>query len=130
MISFAEPQRLIHYQEHHKWPFILLADPERMAYQRFALKRLSWFHVFSPSTLWLYFKLWREGKKSENYGRDDYFQGGGDFLLDASGEMVFSHPSREPADRPTSQTLLREIDRFVVSRLGNFTQFGSGKGEV
>jgi len=63
VISFAEPERLAPYQEHHHWPFVMLADPKRIAYQAFALKRLSWFRVFSPSTLRLYFRLLREGKQ-------------------------------------------------------------------
>ena len=40
VISFAEPERLAPYQEHHHWPFVMLADPKRIAYQAFALKPL------------------------------------------------------------------------------------------
>ena len=40
VISFAEPERLVHYQGYHNWPFVLLADPERAAYKSFNLKRL------------------------------------------------------------------------------------------
>jgi peroxiredoxin len=51
VISFAEPEKLAPYQERHQWPFIMLADPKRIAYQAFGLKRLSWFRVFAASTL-------------------------------------------------------------------------------
>jgi peroxiredoxin len=54
VVSFAEPFRLVQYQEHHQWPFTMLADPERKAYRAFDLTRLSWFSVFSPATLMLY----------------------------------------------------------------------------
>ena len=111
VVSFAEPERLVLYQEHHKWPFVILADPKRIAYQAFALKRLSWFQVFSPATLRLYWRLLREGKKREDYGKDDIYQSGGDFLIDREGNMLFAQRSRDPADRPKAKKLLEIIDR-------------------
>ena len=115
VVSFAEPERLAPYQEHHHWPFVMLADPKRIAYQAFALKRLSWFRVFSPPTLRLYFRLLREGKKFESYGKDDYYQAGGDFLIDREGNVLFAHRSQNPADRPPIEKLLEAIDRTVIS---------------
>jgi peroxiredoxin len=111
VVSFADPRRLAQYQERRRWPFVVLADPERMVYRTFALKRLSWFQVFSPATLKLYWRLLREGKKREDYGRDDIYQSGGDFLIDHEGNVLFAHRSRDPADRPTTKTLLEIIDR-------------------
>lgn len=117
VVSFAEPERLIHYQQQRQWPFTLLADPKRKAYEAFALKRLSWFQVFSVTTLKLYFKLLREGMARENHGKDDIYQGGGDFLLDPAGNVLFSQRSQDPADRPSAEELLREIDRLGIRPL-------------
>ena len=111
VISFAEPSKLVHYQEKHQWPFTILADPARTAYQSFALKRLTWWQVFSAATLKLYFKLFREGMKREDYGKQDIYQSGGDFLLDRGGNILFAHRGQDPADRPSAITLLKEIDR-------------------
>jgi peroxiredoxin len=111
VISFAEPQRLAEYQKHHQWPFVILADPERTAYDAFALKRLSWLQVFSPATLKLYWRLLREVKKREDYGKDDIYQSGGDFLIDRDGNVHFAHRSRDPADRPAAEKLLEIIDQ-------------------
>ena len=111
VISFAEPQRLAQYQEHHQWPFVMLTDPKRTVYDAFALRRLSWLQVFSPATLKLYWRLLREGKKREDYGKDDIYQGGGDFLIDRDGNLLFAHRSRDPADRPAVAKLLEIIDR-------------------
>ena len=111
LVSFAEPARLIKYQEYHHWPFVILADPKRIAYHAFSLKRFSWLRMFSPSTVALYFRLLREGKRIERYGNDDYSQGGGDFIIDDEGNILFAHRSRDPADRPTAARLLGEIDR-------------------
>ncbi len=110
-VSFAEPEKLALYQERHRWPFPIFADPKREAYRAFTVKRLSWFHVFSPATLKLYGKLLREGRVRADYGRDDIYQGGGDFLLDRTGNILFAHRSIDPADRPSARKLLEVIDR-------------------
>jgi peroxiredoxin len=111
VISFAEPLRLAQYQEYHRWPFVILADPKRTVYDAFALRRLSWTQVFSPATLKLYWRLLREGKKREDYGKDDIYQSGGDFLIDRDGNLLFAHRSRDPADRPTAKKLLEILGR-------------------
>ena len=90
----------------------MLADPERKAYQSFALKRLSWFQVFSPAALKLYWKLLRGGMKQERFQGEDIYQSGGDFLLDREGNVLFAHRSQNPADRPAVARLLMAIDRI------------------
>ena len=117
IISFAGPEALAPYQKHHRWPFVMLADPERIAYQAFALKRLSLLHVFSPSTLRLYIRLLREGKKIQSYRKDDYYQAGGDFLIDHQGHVLFAHRSQNPADRPPVEKLLNAVDQILSARL-------------
>ena len=113
VVSFAEPAKLVPYQEHHQWPFTILADPQRVAYRKFALKRLSWLQVFSPATLRVYWKLLRAGLKRENYGKEDIYQAGGDFLLDRDGNILFAHRSQNPSDRPSASRLLQVIDELV-----------------
>jgi hypothetical protein len=90
-----------------------LADPNRIAYKAFNLPRLSWWRVFSPPTLKLYFKLLRQGKRRQDYGKEDIQQAGGDFLVDRAGNILFAHRSREPSDRPAPEKLLQEIDRIL-----------------
>jgi peroxiredoxin len=111
VVSFAEPGKLARYQSLNQWPFTLLADPDRAAYQAFTLKRLSWLRVFSLSTLKLYWKLRRSGHQQQDYGREDIYQAGGDFLLDRAGKVLFAQRSQEPSDRPTARQLLDVIDR-------------------
>jgi len=112
VVSFSEPAKLARYQEYHKWPFPILADPHRHAYRSFALPRLSLWRVFSPATLRLYAQLLWRRKHLQNYGREDFYQAGGDFLIDRGGRILFAHRSREPADRPSPFRLLQEIERI------------------
>jgi peroxiredoxin len=115
VVSFSEPAKLIYYQEQHGWPFAVFADPKREVYRAFALKRLSWLQVFSPRTLKLYWKFFRAGMKREDYGKDDIYQAGGDFLLDREGNILFAHRSQDPADRPSAETLLGTIDSSLCA---------------
>lgn len=116
VVSFAAPAALIRYQEQHRWPFAILADPNREAYRAFALQRLSLLRVFSPATLRLYLRLRRERRARVDYGREDIYQGGGDFLLDRAGRILFAHRSRDPADRPSAGQLLARLDRHSAAR--------------
>jgi peroxiredoxin len=111
-ISFAEPERLVRYQQHHQWPFLLLADPDRAAYRYFNLKCLPWYRIFSPSALKMYFHLLRKGRKIEDYGKDDYYQAGGDFLVDREGNVLFAYRSHNPSDRPSVDQLLEEVRKL------------------
>jgi len=113
VVSFADPAKLFQYQERHAWPFTMLADPNRIAYRAFALRRLSWLRIFSPATLKLYWRLLREGKQREYYGKDDIYQSGGDFLIDRDGNLLYAHRSRDPADRPSPKRLFEVFDRIA-----------------
>ena len=47
-----------------------------------------------------------------NYGKDDYYQAGGDFLLDRQGNLLFAHRSHDPSDRPSVEKLLEKIHKL------------------
>ena len=113
IVSFAEPLILIPYLNLHEWPFTLLADPERKLYQAFDLKEIPWRKVFSPATLKLYLKLFRKGLHLQDYGKEDIYQAGGDFLLDRAGNVLFAHRSEDPADRPSVAGLLKAMDGYL-----------------
>lgn len=41
---------------------------------------------------------------------EDIYQMGGDFLLDAAGRVLLSHPCKTPLDRPTLRDVLQAAD--------------------
>jgi peroxiredoxin len=110
VVSFAEQRQIVRYADDHRWPLAIFTDPERTVYRAFGLQRLPWLRVFSPATLRLYFRS-RHGVRQRGYGKEDIYQGGGDFLIDRMGNIHFAHRSRDPADRPKVRQLLQEIDR-------------------
>ena len=112
IVSFREASRLREYQERRRWPFPVLADPDRKVYRTFGLPKFKLCRVFSPSTIKLYRQLIRRGLKREQYDGADIFQSGGDFLLNRDGKILYAHRSKDPADRPTVSTLLQWIDQL------------------
>jgi peroxiredoxin len=112
VISFADPAELSRYQNDHNWPFPIFSDPSRSSYESFGLGRLPWFRVFSAKTLWFYLRSLRARDRWHRYGTDDIYQGGGDFLIDRNGNVLFAYRNRNPADRPTAAKLLQDIDRL------------------
>ena len=64
----------------------------------------------------LYFKLVDKGLPRRDYGKEDVYQAGGDFLLDREGNVLFAHRSKDPGDRPQVGHLLMAIDRSAPTR--------------
>jgi hypothetical protein len=60
----------------------------------------------------MYFHLLRKGRKIEDYGKDDYYQAGGDFLVDREGNVLFAYRSHNPSDRPSVDQLLEEVRKL------------------
>jgi peroxiredoxin len=110
VVSFANPETVARYQQELNWPFPIFSDPARSIYRAFGMKRLSWFRIFSPATLALYLRLLKENRRPKRYGDADIYQGGGDFLINRQGEVLFAYRSRDPADRPSVAKLLEVID--------------------
>lgn len=99
------------YQERLQWPFLILADPTRQVYGEFRLARLPWYRLYDWRTLKTYARLLWKGRHLQDFGKDDIFQAGGDFLVDAEGRILFAHRSHDPADRPSLAALREAIQR-------------------
>ena len=114
IISFARPESLTEYQKHFQWKFDIYSDPERKLYHSFGMKQISALNVFHPRTLLKYAQYALEGKKIEKT-KEDIYQIGGDVLLDANGKVRYRFCSQRPDDRPSIETLLTEIKKFLPS---------------
>ena len=112
VVSFSPPARLPDYLAAHPWPFTVVSDPQRRAYQALGLSRGSWWRILGPKTLVRYLLLMLRGRKPEMPAQaDDVRQLGGDFVIDARHRIVYAHPSHYPADRPAVSELLDAVRR-------------------
>lgn len=112
VISFVEPARLQQYLKLRPWPFRVLADPSRIAYQGFGLERAKWYQLLSPRVLAKYLALILRGRMPHR-AHEDIFQLGGDFVLDRRGQVVFEYRSIDPTDRPDVSALVEAVRRVV-----------------
>jgi hypothetical protein len=83
----------------------VLADPELEAYRAFGLGRANWLQLLRPRALVVYLRLMLRGKMPR-LPQEDVHQMGGDFILDATGRVVYEYRSEDPADRPSPPELL------------------------
>ena len=109
-VTFEPESRVREYHEQGRLPFPTLRDPQRAGYQRFGIERRSARRIFSPGTIWYYLKSLLKGRKLE-FAQSDYYQLGGNVLLGSDGSTLWVYRSQNPADRPSVDDILREIDQ-------------------
>jgi hypothetical protein len=115
VVSFSGPDRVAAYLKRYPLPFPAVSDPERRAYQAFALERTSWGRLVRPRVLARYLKLMLRGWlpwKSEKGA--DVLQLGGDFVLDDHRRLVYGYRSEAPTDRPQARALLEAVRAAVA----------------
>ena len=106
-IAQASPTVLTQYLLKNSLMFPILSDPDRVAYQAFGLERTSWFTFFRPRVIWGYLRLMFQGTRLQTpYAGEDVRQLGGDFILNRTGELLFSFRSPDPTARPSIAELL------------------------
>ncbi len=112
IVTFLPSSELAAFRAAHRLPFRVLGDPERRVYRRYGLERETVWHVFHPRAVAPYWRAWREkrGFRWPDPG-DDLRQMGGDFLVDAEGQIRRAYYSITPADRPAVCDMLTWIDR-------------------
>jgi peroxiredoxin len=114
VVSFTGPEKVRVYVEKYPLPFPVVSDPRLKAYRAFALGRAPIGSFFRPGVLWHFVKLLFRGWRPRRPGKgDDILQLGGDFVLDPEQRLVYAHPSRDAADRPTATALIAEVAKTV-----------------
>jgi peroxiredoxin len=108
VVSFATVERLADFFRDSPLPFPVFSAPDRLTYRAFGLVSAGWRTLFSFSTLAKYFKFALKGRIPER-PKEDIYQLGGDFVLDSRGRIIYALASRDPADRPTVDTLLNAL---------------------
>uniref|UniRef100_W5NFI6 Uncharacterized protein n=1 Tax=Lepisosteus oculatus TaxID=7918 RepID=W5NFI6_LEPOC len=111
VISFGCCEGARYWLEETGCKYDMLLDPERRIYNAFGLGS-SVYKVWSFSSLFLYaeYKVSNcQFLQTPANVVNDIYQFGGDFVLDDDGKVIYFHPSKTPADRPTVTALLTAI---------------------
>jgi peroxiredoxin len=112
VVSFTTPALITAFAADFPQPFPIVADPERKAYQAFALGATNLGGFLRPGVVWHYLKLMFRGWIPRGPGKDaDIWQLGGDFVIDSAGRLRYAHPSHDAADRPSNAELLDTLRR-------------------
>ena len=113
VISFVQPERLQAYLRLRPWPFRMLADPDRAAYRAFGLERAPWSTLFRPRVIVRYLGLILRGWLPRP-AHEDVHQLGGDFVINASGGIIYAYRSSDPTDRPSVDELLGAVAKATA----------------
>lgn len=110
-VVYTQPEVLATFAPDEPLSFGVVADPTRAAFVSFGLGRTSWLSILSPASVFRYLKLiyrgWRPHAVNEG---EDVLQLGGDFILDADGEIVYAYRSRTSTDRPAVAKLVDMLE--------------------
>jgi hypothetical protein len=105
LVAFTPPEKARWWIAANPSPFPLVFDTERTAYAALGLGR-TWWRSFHPRAFPTYLRLMASGMRLRKPVSDP-FQLGGDFLIAPDGRLLLAHPSTDPADRPSVDTILQ-----------------------
>jgi len=112
VISFSTGEWAQAWLNETQAPFSMLLDPKRAAYSAYGLDH-SLLRSWGPKTIWQYARLLLTGRRRRGI-QGDSGQLGGDFIVDTTGVIRFSHPSRNPTDRPSVDRLLAGLNQIKL----------------
>ena len=119
LVTFTSPTNLEWYAAVNGPISPILIDRERSAYRAFGLGRGSIRRVYGWRAARRYFELFRSGRlHGWTKPTEDTLQLGGDFIVDATGVLVYGHWGLGPDDRPSVDELIAAIQRLGPSASG------------
>lgn len=109
-IAMLRPELLTIYLTELNFPFPFVSDPEQLQYRRFGLTRARWSAYLRPRVLLGYISLILRGRRPRlPSGHEDVHQLGGDFVIDAHGQLTYAFRSASPTQRPSIAILREEL---------------------
>ena len=110
-VTFGDAEATRRFCAARHVPFPCYSDPERRAYDAFALERhAGWQRVLDPRQAGATLRALRAGHPMYK-ARLSVRQMPGTFLIDTDGEVRYEHRNRFPADNPS-------IDELLVAATG------------
>ena len=114
VITLLSPDALAAFRREMDLPFPCLADDGGAVHAAYGLARASSGRLLHPATILAYARFIVGGQRLLPPSGEDVHRLGGDFVIDAQGEIRLAHRSRHPADRPAVATLVRALRRCAA----------------
>ena len=89
-----------------QWPILL--DRDRKLYSAYEMGKGNWWNIYNPVALFRYLLLFSRGAKMGKPG-SDWFQLGGDILIDPTGIVQMHYVSANPLDRPSTEMIFDSV---------------------
>ena len=89
------------------WP--ILFDRDRKLYAAYGMEKGSYWNIYNPIAMVRYIGLFLRGAKIGKPG-SDWFQLGGDILIDPHGFIRMHHVSKDPLDRPSPKLIFNTVE--------------------
>ena len=115
VVTFESAKRVGDYQAREPVAFPVLRDPHRDAYCAFGFARNPRRALAMPTTGVYYLRNALRGRLPRLHATD-MLQLGGDVVLSAGGDVCWVHASREPADRPSIDDIVRAVSECQDDR--------------
>uniref|UniRef100_A0A3P9I8B4 Selenoprotein L n=1 Tax=Oryzias latipes TaxID=8090 RepID=A0A3P9I8B4_ORYLA len=112
VLSFGSVEGAKLWLEQTGCSFQMLLDPQRKVYRSFGLGS-SYSKVLKFDCLLKYSEYPTSNRDFPDIPPrllEDLYQMGGDFLLDDTGKVLLSHPSKSPLDRPSVSDILKVVE--------------------
>ncbi len=109
IVTFEEKEaaKKWHNKIEISWP--LLLDEDRSLYHHYGMFKAKFWDIWSFKTMIAYTKELLKGQ-TPSAASGDIQQCGGDILIDTNGIVRFHHVGDGPADRPSVENILSEIN--------------------
>ena len=109
IVAFDDDQMAKAYAEETKLDWPILVDQNRELYKAFGMKKGSFWNIYNPIAIVRYIGLFLRGVKLGKPG-SDWFQLGGDVLVDPNGVVRMHHISSGPHDRPSADAIFDTVE--------------------
>jgi hypothetical protein len=115
LVTFAPLSRARAHIEERRLDWTVLVDEERTLYRAYGMDRAPWWQIWTLATLRAYAREMRGGVWPRR-AREDVRQRGGDVLVDPEGFVRLHHVGKDPADRPSVDSIIEAVRRAPRER--------------
>ncbi|GAB1599856.1 uncharacterized protein LOC115217480 isoform X4 [Argonauta hians] len=116
LVFFGSLTSIQQWLEQTKTSYPAFQDPSKHIYSALGLKR-SIKKVYGIDTIQYYSEELASGTDIptpyENY-KEDVYQMGGDFIIDCTGQLLFTYRSQTVADRPSVKQIVDTLKSFPI----------------